>query len=113
MVIARILGAAIAATLLVPTPAFAWGKTGHRVTAAVADPHLSGLARAHIREILGAESLAEAANWPDEMRSDPDPFWQKTSSPWHYVTVGGIEYDRAPPEGDALGALDFFARMLR
>lgn len=113
MLIARIFASAFAAALVVPSPALAWGKTGHRVTAAVADPHLSGLARAHIRQILGAESLAEAANWPDEMRSDPDPFWQKTSSPWHYVTVGGIEYDRAPPEGDALGALGFFTRMLR
>ena len=113
MSIARKIASALAALLVVPSPALAWGKTGHRVTAAVADTHLSGLARAQVRQILGAESLAEAANWPDEMRSDPDPFWQKTSSPWHYVTVGGIEYDRAPPEGDALGALNFFARMLR
>jgi hypothetical protein len=66
-----------------------------------------------VREILGVETLAEAANWPDEMRSNPDPFWQKTANPWHYVTVGGFEYDRAPPEGDALEALRFFTRMLR
>ena len=101
------------AAVCLPSPALAWGKIAHRASAAVADTHLSGLARAHVREILGVETLAEAANWPDEMRSNPDPFWQKTSSPWHYVTVGGLEYDRAPPEGDALGALNFFARMLR
>ena len=47
------------------------------------------------------------------MRSAPGEFWQKTSSPWHYVTVGGIEYDRAPPEGDALAALEFFTRLVR
>lgn len=105
--------AAAAAACLLPSPAFAWGKTGHRVTAAIADTHLSGLARAHVRGIIGVESLAEASNWPDEMRSAPHPFWQTTSSPWHYVTVGGIEYDRAPPEGDALGALHFFARLVR
>ena len=96
-----------------PSPAFAWGKTGHRVTAAIADAHLSGLARAHVRQIIGVESLAEASNWPDEMRSAPGEFWQKTSSPWHYVTVGGIEYDAAPPEGDALAALEFFTRLVR
>ncbi len=101
---------AIAAT--VPAPAFAWGKTGHRVTAAIADVHLSGLARAHVREILGVETLAEASNWPDEMRADPHPFWRTTSSPWHYVTVGGITYDRAPPEGDALTALHFFRKLV-
>jgi len=94
--------AAIAAALL-PSPAFAWGKTGHRVVAAIADTQLSGLARAHVEEILGyGESLDEAANWPDEMRSAPGDFWRKTATPWHYVTLNGIVYDHAPPEGDAL-----------
>ena len=61
-------------------------------------------------EILGpGESLDEAANWPDEMRSAPGAFWQKTATPWHYVTLNGIIYDHAPPEGDALEALDHFS----
>ena len=105
---------AATAASLVPAPVFAWGKTGHRVVAAIADTQLSGLARAHVREILGgAESLDEAANWPDEMRSAPGDFWQKTATPWHYVTVNGVVYDHAPPEGDALQALDHFRSVLR
>ena len=105
---------AAAAASLVPAPVFAWGKTGHRVVAAIADTQLSGLARAHVREILGgAESLDEAATWPDEMRSAPGDFWQKTATPWHYVTLNGIAYDHAPPEGDALQALDHFRSVLR
>ena len=105
---------AAAAASLIPAPALAWGKTGHRVVAAIADTQLSGLARAHVREILGgAESLDEAANWPDEMRSAPGDFWQKTATPWHYVTLNGIIYDHAPPEGDALKALDHFRSVLR
>ena len=103
-----------AAASLVPSPAFAWGKTGHRVVAAIADTQLSGLARAHVREILGgAESLDEAANWPDEMRSAPGAFWQKTATPWHYVTLNGIVYDHAPAEGDALQALTHFRAVLQ
>jgi hypothetical protein len=99
---------------LAPSPALAWGKTGHRVVAAIADTQLSGLARAHVREILGgAESLDEAANWPDEMRSAPGQFWQKTATPWHYVTLNGILYDHAPPEGDALQALAHFRSVLQ
>jgi hypothetical protein len=113
MIVRKILIAAAGAAIVTPSPAFAWGKTGHRVTAAVADTHLSGLARAHVREIIGVETLAEAGNWPDEMKSNPDPFWQKTASPWHYVTVGGMTYDHAPPEGDALGALNFFRKLIR
>ena len=108
------LAAAAALVALSPAPALAWGKTGHRVVAAIADTQLSGLARAHVREILGpGESLVDAANWPDEMRSDPAIFWQKTSTPWHYVTLNGITYDHAPPEGDALEALDHFAKVLK
>jgi len=106
------IAAAVLCAAAMPTPVLAWGKTGHRVTAAVADQYLSGLARAHIHEILGVESLAETSNWPDEMRSAPDEFWQKTSTPWHYVTVGGVTYDHAPPEGDALGALNFFRKLV-
>ena len=110
---ARLLCAA-AAAWLIPAPAFAWGKTGHRVVAAIADRQLSGLARAHIKELLGgAESLDEAANWPDEMRSAPDAFWQKTATPWHYVTLDGITYDHAPPQGDALEALARFTKTLK
>lgn len=107
------LVAAALATIANSSPAFAWGRTGHRVIAAVADDHLSGFARAQIREILGVESLDEAAFWPDEMKSDPSPFWQKTASPWHYVTVGGFTYDRPPPEGDAQSALRKFRAMLQ
>jgi hypothetical protein len=108
-----LLVAAVAASL-VPSPALAWGKTGHRVVAAIADTQLSGLARAHVMEILGgAESLDEAANWPDEMRANPSPFWQKTATPWHYVTLNGTTYDHAPPEGDALEALSHFRAVLR
>jgi hypothetical protein len=108
------VAAAAIAFAVAPAPAFAWGKTGHRVVAAIADAQLSGLARAHVKEILGqAEGLDEAANWPDEMRSFPSPFWQKSSTPWHYVTLNGVVYDHAPPEGDALEALNKYSATLR
>jgi hypothetical protein len=97
-------------------PAFAWGAIGHRVTGAIAEDNLDGVARAHVRLILGDESLAQAATWPDEQRSDPSPFWQKTASPWHYVTVPtGTPYTTAlaPPEGDAVTALERFTATLR
>lgn len=97
-------------------PALAWGATGHRVTGAVADHYLSGVARAQIELLLGTESLAQAATWPDDMRSDPAEFWQKTASPFHFVTVPAgrthIEVG-APPEGDAVTALARFAQVLR
>ena len=107
-----LIAAAVTAALI-PSPAFAWGKTGHRVVAALADAQLSGLTRAHVKELLGVETLDEAATWPDEMRSAPGQFWQKTSTPWHYVTLNGVIYDHAPSEGDALEALNKYTATLK
>jgi hypothetical protein len=101
---------------LMAGPAFAWGQNGHRVTGALAEPLLSRKAKAQITAILGNESLAEASTWADEMRSSPEEFWQKTASPWHYVTVPeGKTYVEvgAPPEGDAYTALKQFAVTLK
>jgi hypothetical protein len=110
---ARYLLACAALAAALPSPAFAWGKTGHRVVAALADAQLSGLARAHVEELLGVESLDEAATWPDDMRSAPGQFWQKTATPWHYVTLNGVIYDHAPSEGDALEALNRYRATLQ
>jgi len=102
-------------SLALATPAHAWGPIGHRITGAIADENLSGLARANVRMLLGTEDLAEAATWPDDMKSNPDTFWQKQASPWHYVTVKGDEYKAtdAPAEGDAMTALSRFTATLR
>ncbi|UAJ10313.1 S1/P1 nuclease [Glacieibacterium megasporae] len=108
-----LLAAAIA---LLPTPAFAWGKTGHRVIGAIAERMISHRARNGVRAILGTESIAEASAWPDFERSNPDAFWQKEAGPLHYVTVpAGKTYAEvgAPPEGDAVTALKRFAATVR
>jgi hypothetical protein len=98
------------------SPAWAWGQNGHRVTGAIGEPLLSKKAAKAVKAVLGTESLAEASTWPDDMRSSPEVFWQKTANPWHYVTVPvGKAYAEvgAPPEGDAVSALKGFAVTLR
>jgi hypothetical protein len=102
--------------LLVSGQAMGWGQTGHRVTGAIAEQYLSENARQAIEILLPNEDLAEASTWADEMRSDPDLFWQKTANPWHYVAVPkGKNYVEigAPGQGDAYTALDKFARTLK
>ena len=101
---------------LIAGPALGWGQNGHRVTGAIAEPLLSGKAKAAITALIGNESFAEASTWADEMRSSPEPFWQVTANPWHYVTVpAGKTYQQvgAPPEGDAYTALKEFAVTLK
>lgn len=110
------LTALIAAFSFTASPALAWGPVGHRSTGAIADENLSGVARANVRLLLGAEDLAQASTWPDEMKSDPATFWQKDASPWHYTTVKDGDAYRpsdAPPEGDAVTALTRFTATLR
>lgn len=92
---------------------FGWGKTGHRVTGQIAENHLSSKARKAIQELLGGESLAEAANWADEIRSDPA--WKK-SDPLHYVNItDGVSYEEAKknPAGDVISALRQMEATLR
>ncbi len=104
------------ALLLVPAPALAWGKTGHRVIGAIAERLVTRHTRHAVRALLGPETIAEASTWPDFERSNPDVFWQKEAGPYHYVTVlAGKTYAEvgAPPEGDAVTALTRFAATVR
>nr|WP_281300724.1 MULTISPECIES: S1/P1 nuclease [unclassified Iodidimonas] len=110
-----LLGVSWLGLSLIAAPAFAWGKTGHRVTGAIAERYLSQEARAAISALIGTESLAQASSWPDEMRSDPDPFWQDVAGPFHYVTVPkGTSYHvkNAPQSGDSFTALAQFSKDL-
>lgn len=105
-----------AAGLLTSTSAAAWGPTGHRVTAEIAEDNISGQTRAQIEQILGTESLSEGSTSPDEQRSNPLAFWQEEAGPYHYVTLPeGRTADQLehPPEGDAATALAQFTATLR
>lgn len=118
--ITRAKNAPVALLLLVSSamslPAFGWGQTGHRVTGAIAERHLTEAARQQVEALLPMESLAEASTYPDDMKSNPSEFWQKTASPWHYVTVPADKHYHdveAPEEGDAVTALNNFTATLK
>ena len=70
--------------LLAPIPGFSWGVTGHRVVAEIASNHLSPQARKAITALLGRQSMAMVANWPDFIKSDTTHRYDHTS-PWHYL----------------------------
>ena len=96
--------------------ASAYGPTGHRVIAELASRHLTPAAEAAVKELLGNEFMAEAATWPDEMRSNPDAYWRKESQPYHYVNLpDGVTYEDSVknPAGDALTALAAFSDQVK
>lgn len=107
----------VVATLLlltVPTSALAWGPTGHRVVAEIAQRHLTPAAKTKVSQLLEGRTLADVANWPDELRSDPRFDKYRVL---HYATVkdGLTSYRDAEkaPCGDVVVAIDAFTTFLR
>ncbi len=66
------------------SPAAAWGPTGHRVVAGIAQNHLTPEAAAAVKALLAPDTLVEASTWADEIRSDAS--WDHASV-WHYVNL--------------------------
>lgn len=91
-----------------------WGPNGHRIVGEIAERHLTEAARQGVSAILGAdESLAEAATWPDDIRSDPA--WGH-AAPWHFVSIDDHETlatTARSEEGDVLEAMKRFEAVLR
>lgn len=77
-----------------------WGKTGHRVTAEVAEKYLTPATREKVNALLKGQSLALVSTFGDDIKSE-ERFWKY--SPWHYVNYPlNKEYNDQRPsdEGD-------------
>jgi len=61
---------------------WAWGREGHRLTALVAEAYLTPETKAQVAELLGHESLADAAPWADEYREN-----HPETGAWHFVDI--------------------------
>ena len=81
-----LLALAMTFCLLQTTAIFAWGTTGHRVIAEIAERNLNNKAKKELKKIIGNQQLAYWANWPDFIKSDPT--WKFADS-WHYVNMPG------------------------
>jgi hypothetical protein len=107
----------VVATLLLLTfasSANAWGPTGHRVVGEIAQRHLTPAAQAKVSSILNGRSLADVANWPDDLRSDSRYDKYKLL---HFATVkNGLASYRDSEKarcGDVVVAIDAFSAFLR
>lgn len=61
-----------------------WGKTGHRVTGAIAEKYLTKKAKRNIAKLLNGQSLAFVSTYGDEIKSESK---YRPYGPWHYVNV--------------------------
>ncbi|GGE97318.1 endonuclease [Chishuiella changwenlii] len=83
----KIIGSAmVLCSILASSSAFAWGLTGHRVVAQIAEQHINNKTRKEISKIIGPQKLAYWANWPDFIKSDDS--WKHADS-YHYVNIPG------------------------
>ncbi|MBB1149179.1 MULTISPECIES: S1/P1 nuclease [unclassified Myroides] len=81
-----LFGLALTFCFLQTTAIFAWGTTGHRVIAEIAERNLNKKAKKELQKIIGKQQLAYWANWPDFIKSDPT--WKFADS-WHYLNLPG------------------------
>ena len=65
---------------------FAWGTTGHRVIAEIAERNLTKKSKKNLKKIIGNQKLAYWSNWPDFIKSDTSEQWKSTGN-WHFVNV--------------------------
>lgn len=90
-----------------------WGANGHRAVGQIAENHLSKKALRNVRSLLEDNSLAEASNWMDEIKSD-DAF--DHTHDWHWVTIPtGVDYSATDlnPNGDLFAKTEEIITALR
>ncbi|MEX2512549.1 MAG: S1/P1 nuclease [Cyclobacteriaceae bacterium] len=94
-------------------PGFGWGQIGHRVVGQIAEWHLNKKAQKRIASILGAQSLAMASTWMDEIKSDS---YYDHLNTWHYLTVEegkGYRPEIQEERGDAFGKTNMIIQALK
>lgn len=100
-------------SLLLNVPARAWGVTGHRVVGLVAQNHLKKSAKRKISTILQCNSLAEVANFMDDVKSDTA---YNHTHDWHWVTIPqGQTYEQSQknPKGDIIMKIEELTATLK
>jgi nuclease S1 len=94
---ATVIGLALAAAVLSPRSAYAWGDEGHEITALIAWKHLDPGVKATVKQMLAADpgdltapEIASAATWADKHR-DSDRNTTKVrynlTREWHFVDL--------------------------
>jgi hypothetical protein len=69
---------------LLATNALAWGNSGHRITARLAQDRLSDDAEAAMRQILGQRWMSDVASLPDDWRNNAGA---AITGGWHFVNT--------------------------
>jgi len=104
--------ASLLVLLLIPLPALAWGKAGHRVAATIATTLLTAEAQAHVANLLDpGTALADISTWADDIHAS-----RPNTCPWHYVNIprgaSGDNAQRDCSRGCVVSAIEQSLRLL-
>src|SRR5215471_6355143 len=130
----------LAAVLVAPRPALAWGDEGHKVIGLIAEHYLDPTVRAKVGTLLAADTdplaghdIASEATWADKYRDSDrhttkiryDATWR-----WHFVDIeltqpdlaaacfghpplpSGVPASKGPPQACVVDKIDQFAAEL-
>lgn len=97
-------------------PLLAWGQTGHRSIAEIAERNMRPESVRKAHALLGGHDLAYASTWADEIRSDPKNFGH--SFGWHYTTWAESDpdfhaHDENKDTGQLLSQIDAQLAILK
>lgn len=88
----------------------AWGKEGHSIVAAIAYDYLDQATKDSVDKYLNGQSIEDASNWMDQIRSDHTYDFMK---PWHYINIEkGETYTHSYTE-NIINELNEMLRSLR
>lgn len=77
--------------ILFPITAFSFGPIGHRAIGLVAQANLTPKAQAVVKQLLGMESMADVANWADQVRGEGKVYQQ--ANWYHFEKMNdGVRY---------------------
>lgn len=86
---AKLTASVLFITTAAASSAFAWGPAGHKTVGNVAEKFLSASSKQVINQYLDGQSLADVANWPDQLKDKPE-LWGHTFS-YHFESVADNE----------------------
>lgn len=95
----------VAALLLSPQLAYAWGREGHQIIALLSVGHLTPAAKSQVEDLLGnpdaTSGMVRYSTWADEVRPE-----RRDTAPWHYVDIeigsNGYNVARDCPNDDCV-----------
>jgi len=88
-----------------------WGFTGHRTIGQIAASHLTLQAKEAVHELLGGESLADAATWADQVRDDPE---YSRTAPWHFIDVPlGLSFEQFQQQVATSDKMNVYTALLK